>query len=72
MLPAQDLEMEDLPREVKLYDYRVRFATDVTGKVKVTCRAFPQMMIREDDLNVAIANTRSRMRQLIAVRMATH
>jgi hypothetical protein len=58
-----------LPLEMWLLGYRVRFATDVTGKVKVTSRSFPQMLIRENGFDDAVAVARKRIRGLAGTRM---
>lgn len=63
---------QDLPVEIRLVGHNVQFRLDVTGKVKATCRAFPQMLVREDDFDAAVRSARVRVwvRQLTAMRLA--
>ena len=67
-----DALAEDLPVELRLVGHRVQFRLDVTGRVKATCRAFPQMLIREDAFDDAVRSARTRVRQLTALRLAGH
>ena len=67
-----DALAEDLPVELRLVGHRVQFRLDVTGRVKATCRAFPQMLVREEGFDDAVRSARTRVRQLTALRLASH
>lgn len=67
-----DALAQELPVELRLVGHRVQFRLDVTGRVKATCRAFPQMLVREDTFDDAVRSARHRVRQLIASRLAKH
>lgn len=61
---------QELPLELRLSGHRVRFKRDVTGRVKATCRAFPQMLVRDDQFDDVVRKARKRIRQLMAARIA--
>lgn len=67
-----DALAEELPVELRLVGHRVQFRPDVTERIKATCRAFPQMLIREEDFDDAVRSARQRVRQLTASRLAGH
>jgi hypothetical protein len=67
-----DALAEDLPIELRLVGHRVQFRLDVTGRVKATCRAFLQMLIREDGFDDAVRSARGQVRQLTALPLARH
>ena len=66
----QDELSRDLPVELRLHGHRVQFRLDVTGRVKATCRTFPTMLIRHEDLKGAMRNARKEVLRLTASRMA--
>ena len=67
-----DALAEDLPVELSLVGHRVQFRLYVIGRVKATCRAFPQRLVREEGFDDAVRSARTRVRQLTALRLAGH
>lgn len=59
----------DLPVELRLHGHRVRFKLDVTGRVKATCRTFPDMLVRHDDFRGAVRQARIEVLRLTAARI---
>ena len=68
-MPMTDAPVQDLPVELRLVGHRVRFRHDVTGQVKATCRAFPQMLVRDDHFEGAVRKAQNKVRQLMAARL---
>lgn len=62
--------VQDLPIELRLVGHQVQFRHDVTGQVKATCRAFPHMLVRDDNFEEAVRKAQKKVRQLMATRLA--
>ena len=60
----------DLPVDIRLHGHIVQFKVDVTGRVKATCRAFPEMLVRHDDFRGAMREARKEVTRLTAARIA--
>ena len=65
----QDELSHDLPIELRLHGHRVQIRLDVTGRVKATCRAFPDMLVRHDDFRGAVRQARVEVLRRTAAQM---